>query len=123
MDALGVCEFASMAGEYPYLDMMHAATGWDFTVQEFLEAGERIQNLRQAFNVREGFTPSDFVLPDRVLGKPPLETVPNANFRVDIETLSNEFFQEMQWDPKSGRPSRDRLVELGLDYVAEQIYA
>jgi len=123
MDALGVCEFSSMAGEYPYLDVINAATGWDFTVQEFLEAGERIQNLRQAFNVREGFTPSDFVLPDRVLGKPPLETGPNANFTIDIETLSNEFFQEMQWDPKSGRPSRDRLVELGLDYVAEQIYA
>ena len=28
------------------------------TIEEFLEAGERIQNLRQAFNVREGFLPS-----------------------------------------------------------------
>ena len=122
IDALGVCEFSSMAGEYPFLEFINAATGWDMTVEEFLEAGERIQNLRQAFNIREGFTPSDFVLPDRVLGKPPLETGPNANFTIDIEAMSNEFFEEMQWDPKSGRPNHDRLVELGLEYVAEQIY-
>lgn len=122
MDALGVCELSSMSGFYPYLEIVNAATGWDMTVDEFMETGERIQNLRQAFNVREGFTPSDFVLPDRVLGKPPLETGPNANFTIDIETMSNEFFEEMQWDAKTGRPNRDHLVELGLDYVAEQIY-
>jgi aldehyde:ferredoxin oxidoreductase len=122
MDALGVCEFASMSGEYPLIEIIQAITGWDITVEEFLEVGERIQNLRQAFNVREGFLPSDFVLPDRVLGKPPLETGPNANFTIDIETLSNEFFEEMQWNPDSGCPDRDRLVELGLDYVVDQIY-
>jgi aldehyde:ferredoxin oxidoreductase len=122
MDALGVCEFASMSGEYPLLEIIHAVSGWDMTVEEFLEIGERIQNLRQAFNVREGFLPSDFVLPDRVLGKPPLKKGPNANVTIDIETLSNEFFEEMQWDPTSGRPNRDRLVQLGLDYVAEKIY-
>jgi aldehyde:ferredoxin oxidoreductase len=63
------------------------------------------------------------VLPARVLGKPPLETGPNAKVTIDIETMSNEFFREMQWDPTSGRPSRARLIELGLDYVAEQIHA
>lgn len=122
MDALGVCEFASMSGEYPLIEIIHAVSGWEMTVEEFLEVGERIQNLRQAFNVREGFLPSDFVLPDRVLGKPPLEKGPNANVTIDIETLSNEFFDEMQWDPTSGRPNRDRLVELGLDYVVEEIH-
>lgn len=123
MDALGICEFSSMAGEYPYLGIINAATGWGITAEEFLETGERIQDLRQAFNVREGFKPSDFVLPARVLGKPPLETGPNAKVTIDIETMSNEFFREMQWDPTSGRPSRARLIELGLDYVAEQIHA
>jgi aldehyde:ferredoxin oxidoreductase len=111
-----------MSGEYPLIEIIHAVSGWEMTVEEFLEVGERIQNLRQAFNVREGFLPSDFVLPDRVLGKPPLEKGPNANVTIDIETLSNEFFDEMQWDPTSGRPNRDRLVELGLDYVVEEIH-
>lgn len=122
LDALGVCEFASISGEYPFLEIIHATTGWDMNVEEFLEVGERIQNVRQAFNIREGFVPSDFVLPDRVLGKPPLEAGPSANYTIDIETLSNEFFEEMQWDPDSGRPKRGRLVELGLDHIVEQIY-
>lgn len=123
MDALGICEFASMAGDFPFLELIHASTGWQITVQEFLEIGERIQNLRQAFNIREGFIPSDFTLPDRVLGSPPLDTGPNANITIDIDTLTSEFFEEMMWNPSNGRPSHKRLLELGLDYVAEQIYA
>ena len=122
MDALGVCEYGSMSGEYPVLEIVRTATGWDITMEEFLEVGERIQNLRQAFNVREGFSPTDFVLPDRVLGKPALNSGPNAHFTIDIETLSKAFFKEMQWDSKSGRPDQNRLVALGLDYVSEQIY-
>ncbi|KPJ88529.1 MAG: hypothetical protein AMJ53_16670, partial [Gammaproteobacteria bacterium SG8_11] len=122
MDALGVCEYGSMSGEYPILEIIRAATGWDITMEEFLEVGERIQNLRQAFNVREGFSPSDFVLPARVLGKPALDSGPNAHFTIDIETLSQAFFKEMQWDSKSGRPDHNRLVALGLDYVNEQLY-
>jgi aldehyde:ferredoxin oxidoreductase len=122
LDALGICTFATMSGEYPLIEIIQAVTDWEVTIAEFLQVGERIQNLRQAFNVREGFSPSDFVLPDRVLGNPPQNTGPNANFTIDIKTLSNEFYEEMNWDPVSGCPERDRLVALGLDYVVAQLF-
>lgn len=122
MNALGICTFSSMAGEYPYLEAIHNATGWEMTSQEFLEIGERIQNLRQAFNVREGITPKDFVLPDRVKGLPPLESGPNANVTLGLDTMSAEFFRVMEWDAETGRPSRERLQALGLAEVAELLY-
>ena len=32
---------------------------------------ERIETLRQAYNVREGLTPKDFDMPGRSIGNPP----------------------------------------------------
>ena len=123
MNALGICTFSSMVGAYPYLEAISTATGWDVTSEEFLEIGERIQHLRQAFNVREGIKPSDFVLPDRIKGVPPLKEGPNADITLDLDAMASEFFQVIQWDPKSGRPNRERLEELGLTHVVQELYA
>jgi len=44
---------------------MRAITGWDVTLDELLTTGERISNVRHAFNLREGINPLDRKLPDR----------------------------------------------------------
>ena len=48
-------------GMYPdvsvLLEFINAITGWDMTLDELLTVGERIGNLRQAFNIREGLNP------------------------------------------------------------------
>ena len=46
------------------------------TLDELLTSGERVANIRQAFNIREGLNPLEYVVSGRLEGKPPLEDGP-----------------------------------------------
>jgi aldehyde:ferredoxin oxidoreductase len=113
VETSGLCIMPSNWG-YRLDQFIAAVSGWDFTVEELLLTGERIQTLRHAFNVREGLRPADFKLPDRLIGKPPLTSGPTAGVTIDIDTLVREYYQAMAWDVETGVPSRDRLQKLGL---------
>lgn len=106
----------------PIADFMKAVTGWDVTNEELLKTGERIANIRQAFNIREGLNPLKFKVSDRVLGKPPLKEGPVAGVTVDDDTLIKEYLTAMDWDLKTAKPNRKKLLELGLEDVAQQLW-
>ena len=57
---LGLCFFGPAPRSFIQVDdvvgAVRAATGWDVTVDELLEIGERAVNLARLFNVREGFS-------------------------------------------------------------------
>jgi aldehyde:ferredoxin oxidoreductase len=122
VNGAGTCLFAAHCGPaYPLLTYLNAATGWNKTPAEYLEMGERIQHLRQAFNVKHGKTPGrDFKLPDRALGEPPLTAGPLKGIRVPYEELNHNFARAMGWD-ESGRPLPERMRELGLDEAAKEL--
>jgi aldehyde:ferredoxin oxidoreductase len=87
-----------------------------------IETGERISNLRQAFNIREGLNALESKLPDRVLGKPPLKEGPVAGVTVDEDTMIKEYLTVMDWDLKTAKPSKKKLLELGLEDVARELW-
>jgi aldehyde:ferredoxin oxidoreductase len=76
----GMCSiaFSCMPSVNILPEYMKAITGWDITLDELFRTGERIANLRQAFNVREGLNSLKFKVPGRVIGIPPLTTGPTA---------------------------------------------
>ena len=107
-------------GNYPLMDYLIAATGWDMDMQELLTTGARIQTLRQCFNIREGIDPSSIKLPPRMAGSPPKEDGPLAGVTIDIDTLISEYCKAMGWDPQTRKPTRETLEKLGLtDLVGE----
>jgi len=120
VEASGLCLMPS-GMNYPLEEYISAVSGWNFTVEEMLLTGERIQTLRHAFNVREGLRPADFKLPDRMIGKPPLAAGPVAGVTIDIDTLVKEYHQAMGWDEKTGVPARERLEKLGLAAVVSDL--
>jgi aldehyde:ferredoxin oxidoreductase len=103
-------------------EYMRTITGWDITLEELFKTGERIANIRQAFNVREGINPLKFDVPGRIMGIPPLTAGPTAGVTYDEETLDREFLVEMDWDTTTTKPKPDKLKELGLDDIAEALY-
>ncbi|MGD9046296.1 MAG: aldehyde ferredoxin oxidoreductase family protein, partial [Desulfobacterales bacterium] len=116
----GICLMPMMFfGNYPLVDFLSAATGWDLDVAEVLTTGARIQTLRQSFNVREGIRPSDVKLPDRMLGRPPQESGPVAGVTLDVDNLAREYRQAMGWNPDSGIPDKITLEKLGLIQLVE----
>jgi aldehyde:ferredoxin oxidoreductase len=120
----GVCLFGVQCGpRYPLIDYLNAATGWNRKPQEYLEIGERIQHLRQAFNVKHGKVPArDFRLPSRAAGDPPMSSGPLKGVKVPTEALGERFAEAMGWDGQ-GRPRPERLRALGLAQVADELRA
>jgi aldehyde:ferredoxin oxidoreductase len=120
----GMCDF--VYGTLPTVDavaeFISAVTGWDVTTDELVRTGERIANIRQSFNIREGLNPLQFEVPDRVIGKPPKKEGPVAGVAIDESTLYNEYLAAMDWDLKTAKPSKKKLQELGLEDVARELW-
>jgi len=124
--SLGICSFWNWAGEIEWvptpMEFIKAVTGWNVSSEEFLTIGNRIGTLRWCFNIREGLKPSDFKLPDRILGKPPMEKGPHKGLILNLEPRVREYFEYEDWDYITGRPSKDKLKKLGLDFVIKDLY-
>jgi len=121
------CSGSCMFG-YQFIDasalpeFLSLATGWELSLDDLLKTGERIANIRQAFNIREGIGIDDFHIPNRVLGHPPVEIGPLAGMSVDIETARRDYMVAMDWDTETGKPSKKKLEELGLDDIARELW-
>jgi aldehyde:ferredoxin oxidoreductase len=113
-DAVGACKFMGMAlMAEDVVPVIAQATGWDFSVEEFRTAGERIFNLARIFNCREGVTRKDDTLPDRLL-KEPMTDGPAAGLVVDLEPLLDAYYRFRGWDDQ-GRPTLKTLQRLNLE--------
>ena len=103
-------------------DFLSAATGWDIDMKECFRIGERIANIRQAFNSREGFNPLDRPLHGRIIGRPPLRGGPTAGVQIDIGAMNAAYLAAMDWDTDTARPLPRKLAELGLDDVVADLW-
>lgn len=123
-NAAGMCIFGlQVGGNIPLFEWINAATGWTFTNEDYLVTGERIETLRHCFNLREGIHPlKDFKPSDRVWGKEPLKRGPHKGVTLDIDQLAKDFYKEFDWDTETCLPSRDKLKELKLDFVLNDLY-
>ena len=126
LDVLAVCAFPWGPGSiYSYadiLDFVNAVTGWNVTFWELLRAGERKINLAKAFNLREGLDSSQDALAKRSFD--PLRGGASDGKKIDkIEHKKAValYYAMMNWDEKTGAPTKAKLIELGLSWVAEAL--
>ncbi len=121
-----VCSFASNWGWLHRLfgKMLVAVTGIDqFADSDHLcQVGERIVNLERAFNVREGFNRKQDTLPQRILSEPLLTRGAPGEGQIvrELDRFLDRYYQIRGWT-KEGIPSPQKLNELGLDHVLNDI--
>ena len=101
---------------------LNAVTGWNYSVEEFLKAGERITNIRHVFNLREGTIESQRFVHPRIVGKPPHTIGPLAGVTADIEAQVLWCLGALDWDRVTTIPSRAKLLSLGLDDLANDLW-
>jgi aldehyde:ferredoxin oxidoreductase len=116
MNGLGLCMFTNLTGGLPWLEMVNALTGWGMTERDLLQSGERIQNMRAAFNRREGLKPGDFKPHPRMLGQGDgnLQSGPLKGVTVPLQSLKDDYYRAMGWDTETGNLSKARADSLGL---------
>jgi len=123
IDSLIMCK---MSGEgyttAQLIQVVKAVTGWNVNADELMKTGERIFNLCRVFNVREGITSADDRLPERIAE--PATTGPTRGQALDAKTLGlmlDNYYEIRGWNKTTGIPTRSRLEELGLEYVADEL--
>jgi aldehyde:ferredoxin oxidoreductase len=125
LDCLVLCKFLrncfdDFERDVPEIYTM--TTGIPLTPEELQQVGERVVNLKKAYNIREGWTQADDWLPPRVL-KDPIPSGPGKGVYVtpaELRMLIDDYYQARGWTP-SGMIPRSKLIELGLEDVAEDV--
>jgi aldehyde:ferredoxin oxidoreductase len=122
-DATGTCKFMGlMLDAKEWVDLIANVTGWEFNIEDFKRTGERIVNLSRAFNMRDGFSRADDTLPKRLLEEP-MPDGPAKGHRVEqLDKLLDHYYEARRWDKKTGKPTPEKLKELGLDYVIPDLW-
>ena len=120
MNCAGVCLMGFLGSDVS--QFMKAVTGLDRSADELLICGERIANMRHVFSLREGINPLDHKVPPRVIGEPPLREGPLADVRINIDAQVYWNLGALDWDMVTTKPSKKKLLSLGLDDIAEELW-
>ena len=126
LDTLSVCQFVfgpsfQLFSMSQLTEAVQAVTGWDVTLDELLELGERRLNLLRAFNAREGVGSEADTLPPKLLI--PLKGGASNGMAVDFDEWHEArtlYYHMAGWD-LHGFPTRQKLETLGLDWVADDL--
>jgi aldehyde:ferredoxin oxidoreductase len=113
--SLVLCDFLPF--DVPEMtQILNTATGFRYTPDAYLTTGERIWNLTRMFNVREGYTALNDVLPERFTEEA-LPEGPARGQRIErreLERAKAEYYALRGWS-SYGIPTKQKLHTLELD--------
>ncbi|MCK5171331.1 MAG: aldehyde ferredoxin oxidoreductase family protein [Bacteroidales bacterium] len=113
IDSSGLCLFTSFAlGAPDYAELLNKATGFNYSVDEMMQAGERIWNMERQFNLKSGLTTKDDTLPKRLL-EDPIPAGPNKGHVHRLGELLPDYYKLRGWT-EDGIPTDEKLKELEL---------
>jgi aldehyde:ferredoxin oxidoreductase len=124
INASGLCLHVNTmfnGGKYA-AEFLKVVTGWDRSYEEILKCGERIGVMRHVFTLREGDNPLQRKVHGRIIGRPPQTEGPLAGVTTDLEGQVDQALTGLDWDKVTAKPSRKKLLELGLDDVAAELW-
>jgi aldehyde:ferredoxin oxidoreductase len=113
VDSSGTCIFTTFAlsGD-DIAPMVDASCDGDWSVERFVEVGERIWNMERQYNIAAGFTGADDTLPERLL-KDAAKSGPAKGSVNRLDEMLPEYYELRGWDA-SGVPTTETLGRLGL---------
>ncbi|NJN97583.1 MAG: aldehyde ferredoxin oxidoreductase family protein [Anaerolineales bacterium] len=128
MDSVNVCQFVygpawQLYGPEDLLQMIRVVTGWEVTMEEMQQVGERRLNMLRAFNAREGVDREQDKLAEKMF-KQALKGGSSDGIAVDrvqFEAALDEYYRQNDWDVETGAPTRHKLEALELGWVADQL--
>jgi aldehyde:ferredoxin oxidoreductase len=127
LDTINMCQFVAgpawqLYGPQQLVEIIRSVTGWNVTIEELLKVGERRLNMLRAFNTREGIGRDADTLPKKL--QQPMVGGPSDGLVVTVEEFekAKDWYYEMAgWDVENGNPTRQKLEELELDWLADEL--
>ncbi len=113
-NSLVVCLFMVDGGEWGLSDVMelfNAITGWDYSCDDLMAAGQRGFTVQRLINLRDGYGAATDVLPKKML-KAASEGC-RAGKVPPLADMLEEYYASRGWN-NNGEPTDEKLQELGL---------
>jgi aldehyde:ferredoxin oxidoreductase len=124
IDAAGLCVFFTVRylveptlnlRPTGIMELLNAATGANYTLEELEMAGERIFNAERLFINRAGFDRKQDSLPPRMTAEP-MPAGPSKGKVCHLEEMLDAYYLFRGWTP-NGVPTPEKLAELGLAQI------
>lgn len=117
MDSLIWCKFVRRVFDDFYdesAEILNNITGWDIDPNQLAQCGERINNLKKQFNIREGWNRSHDNLPKRIFSDPLIngEKVSSIS-ESELDNMIEYYYDARGWTSDGIIPP-EKLVSLGI---------
>jgi aldehyde:ferredoxin oxidoreductase len=125
INASGLCFMSQLLVPNPnwYMaEFLSSVTGWERSEEDLHVIDERICTMRHVFGLREMSSPLDRKVHPRITGRPPQKKGPLAGKSADIEAQIYWSLGKLDWDRITTIPSKRKLLELGMDDIAQDFY-
>ena len=114
-----LCQFSPLPAPM-IAQALYEVTGQEFKAMDLLTSGEWSLNLKRAINNKLGVTREDDHIPD--IACKALNEGGTAGIEPDMELMLKEFYTVSNWDWDTGKPKKEKLMELGLEFAASDLY-
>jgi aldehyde:ferredoxin oxidoreductase len=125
LDSLAMCRLSRKCFKDPYQEVAKFykyVVGIDVTSADLKTAAARINNLKKAFNIRNGWTKDDDTIPQRISAEP-IATGPKKGEVInpqDLRAMINAYYQIRGWN-EEGQIPKQRLITLQLNEIANEL--
>ncbi|MFC1803509.1 aldehyde ferredoxin oxidoreductase family protein [Thermoproteota archaeon] len=126
-EILGFCAFtttwAYAVNPINMAKMYSLATGRKISESELMKYGRKTVTLERCFNIRQGLSRRDDVLPWRLMNEPAPEGPPKGmmNSEKELSAMLDEYYALHDWDLKTGWPTRETLESLDMTDIAKEL--
>ncbi len=123
MDTLGLCQFVwgpawQLYGPDDLVTFCKAAIGWETSIEELQEIGERRLVMMRMFNTKIGFTRKDDNMPKKAF-------LPITDAAGDVDQITEEefeaaldsYYKYAGWNVETGIPQKETLQRLDLAWL------
>jgi aldehyde:ferredoxin oxidoreductase len=123
LDTMGACKFMGFCvASEEWVELVAHCLGREFTYDDMVKVGERAYNLARVFSIREGLTRADDTLPPRLLEEPLPEGMAEGKVNENLPAMLDKYYELRGWDKATGKPTPEKLKELGLEEYIPDIW-
>jgi aldehyde:ferredoxin oxidoreductase len=101
--------------------LYNAATGFGVSADDLLNVTTRVTNIERAHNNRLGLNAKDDVLPPRFTQDPMPDGPAKGKVYDILDPMKEAWYKVEEWDPVSGVVTRQRLEDLDLSDIADDL--
>ena len=118
-NSLVMCAFASLPPQVQ-VDLINSACGYDLTVPDMMLCGERGWTIKRAINNRMGLTRANDKLPRGLFE--PYQEGGAAGYVIPFAEMLEAYYEARNWDKVTGKPAREKLMSLGMEDIAHDLW-